>query len=76
MNQVTSATDYLDILVGDALIVEVKATEKHHEVHRARLLTYLRLSGLRLRLLINFGQDRVKDGILRVVNQGVLLPSS
>jgi GxxExxY protein len=67
---------YLDILVGDALIIEVKATEKYHAVHRAQLLTYLRLSGLRLGLLVNFGQELVKDGISRVVNQGALLPSS
>ena len=66
---------YLDMLVGNALIIEVKATEKYHGVHRAQLLTYLRLSGLRLGLLINFGQELVKDGISRVVNQGVLQPS-
>ena len=67
---------YLDMLVGDALIIEVKATEKYHGGYRAQLLTYLRLSGLRLGLLINFGQELVKDGISRVVNQRVLLPSS
>lgn len=59
---------YLDILVGNTLIIEVKATENYHGVHRAQLLTYLRLSGLRLGLLINFGQELVKDGIARVVN--------
>lgn len=64
---------YLDMLVGEALIVEVKATENDHSVHRAQLLTYLRLSGLRLGLLINFGQELVKDGITRVVNQGASL---
>ena len=63
---------YLDIIVGDALIIEVKATEKYHAVHRAQLLTYLRLSGVRLGLLINFGQELVKDGISRVVNQNIL----
>ena len=67
---------YLDLLVGDTLIVEVKATEKYHGVHRAQLLTYLRLSGLHLGLLINFGQELVKNGISRVVNQEALLASS
>jgi GxxExxY protein len=68
--QITEAF-YLDILVGKTLIIEVKATEKYHGVHRAQLLTYLRLSSLRLGLLINFGQELVKDGIARVVNNSV-----
>jgi GxxExxY protein len=62
---------YIDVLVGDVLIIEVKATEKHHGVHSAQLLTYLRLSNLRLGLLINFGEELVKDGISRVVNQRI-----
>src|SRR3990167_6012363 len=59
---------FLDILVGKKVIVEVKATEKEHTVHQAQLLTYLRLTGLKLGLLINFGQEYVKNGIHRVVN--------
>jgi GxxExxY protein len=58
----------LDILVEKKVIVEVKATEKDHTLHQAQLLTYLRLTGLKLGLLINFGQSSVKDGIHRVVN--------
>lgn len=44
------------------------ATEVEHAIHKAQLLTYLRLTGIKLGLLINFGQDCVKDGIQRVVN--------
>jgi len=58
----------LDILVENKVIIEVKATEKEHAIHKAQLLTYLRLTGIKLGLLINFGQDCVKDGVHRVVN--------
>jgi GxxExxY protein len=58
----------LDILVENKVIIEVKATEKEHAIHQAQLLTYLRLTGLKLGLLINFGQACVKDGVHRVVN--------
>ena len=58
----------LDILVENKVIIEVKATEKAHAIHHAQLLTYLRLTGIKLGLLINFGQVSVKDGIHRVVN--------
>jgi GxxExxY protein len=59
---------YLDILVESKVIVEVKATEKEHPIYQAQLLTYLRLTGLKLGLLINFGKECVKDGVFRVVN--------
>jgi len=59
---------WLDILVENKVIIEVKATEKMHDIHQAQLLTYLRLTGMKLGLLINFGQECVKDGICRVVN--------
>jgi len=58
----------LDILVENKVIIEVKATEREHDIHKAQLLTYLRLTGRKLGLLINFGQTCVKDGIHRVVN--------
>jgi GxxExxY protein len=58
----------LDILVEDQIIVEVKATEKENPIHEIQLLTYLRLTGLRLGLLINFGNKQVKEGIRRVIN--------
>ena len=59
----------LDIVVGNKVIVEVKATEVMHSIHKTQLLTYLKLTNLRLGMLINFGQNCVKDGICRVVNQ-------
>jgi GxxExxY protein len=58
----------LDILVEDKLIVEVKATERDCSLFQAQLLTYLRLTGLKLGILINFGKESIKEGINRVVN--------
>jgi len=58
----------LDILVENKVIVEVKAIETTLAVHKAQVLTYLRLTNLRLGLLINFGQTRLIDGWCRVVN--------
>ena len=57
----------LDLLVSDSVIVEVKAVEKMHPLFEAQLLTYLKLTGLRLGLLINFNVPLVKDGIKRIV---------
>ena len=59
---------YIDLLVQDKVIVEVKATENEHPIHEVQLLTYLRLTDKKLGLLINFGQEFLKDGISRVVN--------
>ena len=59
---------FIDILVEDRIIIEAKATEKDHPIYAVQLLTYLRLTGLRLGLLINFGSQHVKDGIQRVIN--------
>ena len=58
----------LDILVGNKLIVEVKAVEKYNAVFESQLLTYLRLTNRKLGLVINFGESKVKDGVHRVVN--------
>ncbi len=58
----------LDILVEDKVIVEVKSIEALAPVHFAQTLTYLKLSGLRLALLINFNTNLLKDGIHRIVN--------
>jgi len=58
----------LDILVEDKIIIEVKAVEKENPIHEVQLLTYLRLTGLRLGLLINFGSRHIKDGVKRVIN--------
>jgi len=58
----------VDILVEDSLILELKSVEVVAPVHKKQLLTYLRLAGKRLGLLINFGAPLIKDGISRVVN--------
>ena len=58
----------IDLLVGDFVIVEAKAVSKLLAIHDAQLLSYLRLSGLQLGLLINFHERRLKDGIRRLQN--------
>jgi GxxExxY protein len=58
----------LDILVDRKVIIEVKAAETVLAVHKAQVLTYLRLTNLKLGLVINFGQGRLIDGWERVVN--------
>jgi GxxExxY protein len=57
-----------DLLVEDTVIVEIKALEATTAVHRKQLLTYLKLSGKHLGLLINFNVALIKDGITRLVN--------
>lgn len=57
-----------DIIVQDKVVIELKSVEHSIPVHKKQLLTYLRLTGCRLGLLINFGESLIKDGITRVVN--------
>ena len=59
----------LDLLVEDAVIVELKAVEKTAPIHEAQLLSYLKLSDRKLGLLINFNALYLKDGIKRMVNR-------
>jgi GxxExxY protein len=59
----------LDLVVDELVIVELKAVEAIHPTHKAQLLSYLRLSGKRVGLLLNFNVVHFKDGIFRVVNQ-------
>jgi iron complex transport system substrate-binding protein len=58
----------LDLLVKEHLIVELKAVEKLAPVHSRQLLTYLRLTGIRVGLLMNFGGATLKEGLHRVYN--------
>jgi len=58
----------MDLLVDRRVIIEVKSVDQLHPVHKAQLLTYLRLTGLKLGLLLNFGQGRLIDGIVRIAN--------
>lgn len=57
-----------DLLVERKVIVELKSVERLVPLHGKQLLTYLRLSGLQLGLLVNFGEEKLKNGIKRVVN--------
>lgn len=58
----------LDILVEDKVIVEVKSIEQLAPVHHKKVITYLKLSRLRLAILVNFNCERIEDGIFRKVN--------
>ena len=58
----------IDILVEDAVVVELKSVETVLPVHKKQLLTYLRLTGKRVGLLLNFNVAVLKDGITRVVD--------
>ena len=57
-----------DLIVEDAVILEIKAVEELHPIHKKQLLTYLRLTNMRLGLVINFDAEYIRDGIARVVN--------
>lgn len=57
-----------DMIVNDAVIIELKSVETILPVHKKQLLTYLRLSDKRVGLLINFNTELMKDGITRVIN--------
>ncbi len=59
----------VDLVVHALVIVELKSVDALASVHRKQLLTYLRLSDLRLGLLINFNSELIKDGITRIVNR-------
>ncbi len=58
----------LDIVVGDKVILELKSVKKIESIYEAQLLTYLKLSDLRLGILINFNVPILKEGIKRIAN--------
>ncbi|HYD51800.1 MAG TPA: GxxExxY protein [Gemmatimonadaceae bacterium] len=58
----------VDMLVNDELVVEIKTVDRLLPIHHAQLLSYLRLGGYRVGLLLNFRAPRMKDGIVRIVN--------
>jgi len=59
----------IDLLVENCVVVEIKAVESLQPIHTAQVLTYLKMSGHHLGLLINFHSIRLKDGIKRLVHQ-------
>ena len=58
----------LDLVVENCVVVELKSMERMAPVHKKQVLTYLRLSGHRLGLLINFGAPTLRTGLHRIVN--------
>ena len=58
----------IDLIVNRSVIVEVKAVDKLHPVHSAQLLSYLRMTGVKLGLLINFNMKMLREGVKRIVN--------
>ncbi|MBO4288026.1 MAG: GxxExxY protein [Kiritimatiellae bacterium] len=58
----------LDMIVEGKVIVECKATEKNNPIFAAQVLTYLRLTGLKLGIVLNFGMKKVLDGFVRIAN--------
>jgi GxxExxY protein len=59
----------LDIVVEETVILELKSCEKIEPIHKAQLLTYLKLSGISLGLILNFNMPTMREGIVRLVNE-------
>ena len=66
----------IDLLVSNAILVELKSVDKIAPIHEAQLLSYLKLSNLQVGLLMNFNVIHLKDGIKRMVNRYQPLRSS
>jgi GxxExxY protein len=60
-----------DLIVGGLVIVELKSIERVTPAHKKQLLTYLRLTGLKLGYLLNFGEALMRDGITRTINGSI-----
>ena len=57
-----------DIIVENKVVLELKSVDKLSKVHKKQVLTYLKLTGLKLGYVLNFGEERMIDGIVRLVN--------
>ena len=57
-----------DLIIEDKVIIEIKSVEQIANVHPKQLLTYLKVTGMKLGLLINFNESLIKKGITRIVN--------
>ncbi len=69
---------HADLVNEGKMIVELKSVEKVNPAYKKQLLTYLRLTGMKLRFLLNFGEALMKEGITRIINgdlQTILRPS-
>lgn len=58
----------MDFVIENAILLEIKSVERFDRVHTAQMLSYLRLSGLKIGLLVNFNVARLLDGVRRLVN--------
>lgn len=58
----------LDLLIENKVLIEVKSVENLAEVHHKQVITYLKLTGLKLAILVNFNVDNISSGIFRKVN--------
>ena len=66
--ELLNKTYKVDLIVNDLVLLELKSVENILKVHRAQLVSYLKLSGLKLGLLINFNESSLKNGICRRIN--------
>lgn len=57
-----------DMIVNDKVILELKSVESVSKAHKKQVLTYLKLTGMKLGYLLNFGEAMMKDGIFRIIN--------
>lgn len=57
----------VDLLVEDAIILEIKAVDQITPIHKAQLMTYLKLSGMKEGLLLNFNEKDIRNGIKRII---------
>jgi len=57
-----------DLIVNELILIELKSVEQVAPVHKKQVLTYLRITGKKLGLLINFGEVTLKDGVSRIIN--------
>ena len=57
-----------DIIIEGKVILELKSVEKLHPVHKKQLLTYLKLTGMKVGYILNFGEELMKTGIVRIIN--------
>jgi GxxExxY protein len=57
-----------DLIVNKKVLIEIKSVESIAAVHQKQVLTYLKLTGIKLGLLVNFNEALIKDGIQRIVN--------
>ena len=62
----------MDVLVEQVLLLELKASESIEPIHKAQILTYLKMATLQIGLIINFNIEVLKDGIVRIVNNLVM----